>query len=94
MELTQQVDVYGFDTTSPQLTTFAVDINAGTITLNFDEPVDRSTFDPTGLVLQAGEMFTHMQQQLRLTGGFSSSMDGLSILVRLTEDDLNELKKK
>ena len=93
MELTQAVDVYGFDITSPQLTEFAVDVNAGTINLNFDEPVDISTFDPTGLVLQAGEVFTHMQQQLRLTGGFSPSTDGLSILVRLTEDDLNELKR-
>ena len=92
-ELTQNADIYGFDTTPPQLSSFSVDINAGTIALNFDEPVDRSTLDPTGLVLQGSETFTHLQQRLRQTGGTSPSFDGLMILLRLSSTDLNELKR-
>jgi len=92
-ELTKLADIYGFDTTSPQLLSFSVDVNTGTITLNFDEPVDRSTLDPTHLVLQGSETFTNLQQMLRLTGGTSPSFDGLMILLRLSISDLNELKR-
>ena len=84
----QLVDSHGYDVISPpQLTNYSVNINAGYLSLNFDEPVDISTFTPTGLTLQASDTFTHMQQRLTLTGGTTPSSNGLLVKVDLTEYD-------
>ena len=86
---------YGFDIVAPRVTSFTFNVNTGLLTLYFSEPVDRSTFDPTGLTLQGAEVVMNIQQQtLTLTGGSSTSGDGLMIVLKLTEDDLNELKRK
>lgn len=91
--LAQEVSVYGFDTVSPRLLAFVANVNDGTLILNFDEPVDVSTFNPRGITLQTMEATTRTDQTQTLTGGDTMSEDGLSIVVFLTESDLNDLKR-
>lgn len=76
------------DRVRPNLTSFFVDLTLEVIVLNFDEAMNASSFDPTGLTLlnsPSGSSFS-------LTGGNTSSDNGLSIIVHLTASDLNEIK--
>ncbi|XP_065886866.1 uncharacterized protein [Dysidea avara] len=84
---------YGFDTTPPMLLRFSVDITRGTLVLNFDEPIDATTLNFTGLILQSTNTTMHMSQMMRLNGGYSNDSDGLQITVTFLEDDLNSLKQ-
>ncbi|XP_062519236.1 uncharacterized protein LOC134194325 [Corticium candelabrum] len=87
---------YGEDTVLPRLTTFALDINSGILTLNFDEPVRRSSVDFTQLALQAMKSVNSSMPNLqqRLAGGFSVSTNGLILKINITKDDLDEIKRK
>ena len=82
------------DTTSPQIETFMVDLNASLLILNFDEPVDRSTFNFQQITLQSSQVrSTNNDLYHILQGGTSASPDGLSIRVLFDIDDLNEIKR-
>ena len=85
---------YGSDVTPPMLLRFSVDISRGTLVLNFDEPIDFSTLNFDGLVLQSTSTTTHISRQMfRLTGGYSNDSDGLQITMQFLEDDLNSIKQ-
>ncbi len=77
------------DILSPMLLDFSVDLNSELLTLNFDEPVNASSFDATGIVFldSVGGL------QYMLTGGNTSSPNGLQISVQLNRMDLNNLKQ-
>ena len=47
-----QVDLYNADKLPPFLQSFSLDMNEGKLNITFNEPVDMTTFDPTGLILQ------------------------------------------
>ena len=89
-ELTRQVTLLTADTTSPNLLNFYADLNAGVLTLNFDEVVDSSSLDPAAFTLINSQSpnETHV-----LTGGNTSSSNGLQILLSLTVEDVNVLKQ-
>ena len=87
-EIALSVTDYVSDQTNPNLIAFSADVNLGTLTLNFDEPVNASTLDPTGISLLSSEDM----RELRLTGGNTTSDNGLQIVVVITEDDLNAIK--
>ena len=77
------------DTIGPMLLDFSVDLNSEILTLNFDEPVNASSLDATGITFLDGVNGL----QYRLTGGNTSSMNGLQISVLLDRRDLNNLKR-
>jgi hypothetical protein len=83
-------NVHTKDTTLCSLTSFAVDLDEFTLTLNFDETVDASTFEPTAITLQAAQRST---STYTLTGGDSLSEDGLQIVLNITVDDMNKIKE-
>ena len=87
-DITLSVTDYVSDQTNPNLIAFSADVNLGTLTLNFDEPVNASTLDPTGISLLSSEDM----REIRLTGGNTTSDNGLQIVVVITEDDLNAIK--
>ena len=84
-----RVSTHENDLTNPNLVAFSADINLGTLTLNFDEPVNASTLDPTGITLLNS---VDEDIELTLTGGNTTSENGLQIVIFVTEDDLNDIK--
>ena len=70
-----------------------MDVDAGTLTLNCDEPVNVAMFDTTGITVQA-EPSVAAALRYTLTGGSSSSDNGLQVVVGVSGVDLNEIKKK
>ena len=86
---THPVSNFTRDMTRPNLLAFTANLNHGTLTLNFDEPVSTSTFDPMGITL-ASTM--DGGSSLALTGGNTTSYNGLQVVVNLSDDDLNEIK--
>ena len=89
-ESTNLVTLLTPDTTAPELLYFHTDMNAGVLTLNFDEVVDVSTLYPPAFTLTNSQNPT---QTHTLTGGDTASPNGLQILLNLTVDDLNTLKQ-
>ena len=78
------------DNVSPRLRIFTVDLNSEQMTLYFNEPVNVSTFIASGLTVQnAGRSRTGV----RLTNSISSSGNGQTIVVSLSEEDLNEIQR-
>jgi hypothetical protein len=80
------------DTTRPNFVSFDVDMNAtwnrAVLTLRFDETVSAGSVDPKQLTLQNKDG-SHF---LQLTGGTCKSLDGTSIEITLSSEDLNRLK--
>ncbi|KAL5488653.1 hypothetical protein EMCRGX_G017629 [Ephydatia muelleri] len=79
------------DTTPPQMTSFAVDMNAGVMTFTFNEVVLLPSFDPTNLTFQDALSGT-VHLQLNSFGPSLRSVDGLSVEWNLSSSDLNLLK--
>jgi len=79
------------DATSPQLTNFHLYMNdAGKkITLFFNEPVDVTTLDVTGITVQDAATRT---DYYTLTNSTSASADGTQIDVSLSATDINAIK--
>ena len=74
----------------PALTVWDLDINTGMLSLEFDNVVDTSTLDPTALTIQDASNRSFFYT---LTGGDTVSMDGCVVVVNVTVDDLNEIKR-
>jgi hypothetical protein len=90
-----QVLTYEEDTGAPTLSSFALDMNAKKLKINFNEPVDSSTFEPKNVVLQATTDVSASGEFYRLTGGDkAASADGLAVTVTLTQDDVNAINAK
>ena len=77
------------DTTGPRLLNFSVNINMETLTLNLNEPVNVSSLDATGITF----LDDTNGLQYTLTGGNTTSPNGLQIIVNFADMDLNNLKK-
>ena len=77
------------DTTRPRLLRFSANLNFETLTLNFDEPVNVSSLDTTGITLLNRQSGT---SRFTLTGGNTSSDNGLQVVINFSVDDLNAIK--
>ena len=87
------VSNYEPDLTSPRLTNWIIDLNNSLLTLNFDEPVDQLTLIETEITFQNTPIrSSDTNEYYTLTGGYTSSSQGLQILVHITNDDLNQIK--
>ena len=83
------------DITAPILQYFVLlDLNSGVLQVEFNEPVNISTFDGTKFVLQSGPDNNTAIEHLSLTGGIPSYADAsLRILqITLNNDDVGELE--
>ena len=85
------------DATSPSLSSFAVSLGTGVLTINFNEPVNASTLVITELVFKSrgdGSALTASQVHT-LTGGLlMTRTNALQLVVNLTTADLNAIKAK
>ena len=81
---------YTRDSTGPILQEITIDLTSEEISMNFDEPVDVSSLDLTGLTAIAGP---NSASFYTLTGGSTTSQNGYNVRVTLTTADLNEIKR-
>ena len=88
------VDGFEADFVRPRLVGFGVNLNSGEIALNFDEPVDIGTVNLTALTLQEAMAAGVGVAEVTLTGGSVTSANGLQVIVNLTLDDLNLVKRE
>ena len=86
-----QAENYTEDTTPPELLQFRANLNSSTISLLFDEPVNVSSF--------VYDRFTILNSnsidaaKYNLADGYTTSENGIYVVVTITENDLNEIKK-
>ena len=81
------------DSLGPVLDTFGLDMDTGTLTLYFNEPVDSTTLNTSTMAIQSSQNASESSTSGHyLTGGFVLSGNVETILVRLTNEDLNSLK--
>ena len=79
------------DMTSPQLRTFSIDLNAGSMTLSFSEPTDTAGFNPSGITLtSASETGTSVMP----SDAFIASATDMNTVLMLTlgSTSLNNIK--
>ena len=79
------------DTTRPMVLSFTVDMDMGIISLFFDEPVNTSSVEFSGFTLYSSSSPT--PPQYMLMDGSTNSSNGRYLVVNITEDDLNEVKR-
>ena len=78
------------DTQSPRLLTYYLDFNSGRLTVRFDEAVKASSLQTSAITFQAGANDTTAMHTL--TGGSSSSSDGIEVEIDLSDADISSLK--
>lgn len=81
------------DTSRPHLVEYTLDMNEGLLLLTFNETVRADTFNITNLILGGSANFSSTVFTYQLTGGNSSLPDDIIIIVQLSIEDLNELKR-
>lgn len=91
------------DTGEPSLVNFAIDMNSGQLTLTFSETVDVSTFDMTLFRLQSDshvpehdtmQFHYFTEETFAFTSDRENMLDNRIVLVNISLDDLNEIKRK
>lgn len=82
-------DTYTADTTAAELDSFAVNMNVGRVTLQFNEPVVPASINLTAMLLVASR--TAGDTSLAIRGTTDSSI-GTQVVVIIDPDDLNALK--
>ena len=83
------VDEFIFDDVPPALTNFSLDIDNSQLALTFSEPVTAESFRVTGIALQGSR---NSSTSYSLATSFTSSADGVEIIVNISDSDLNMLK--
>ena len=88
------------DSIAPQLLRFNLSMDSGLLTLSFSETVDRNSIDVTQITLQSNyslQSATNSNDQSFTLRSLSSSVttfDSPIMLVQISTDDLNEIKKR
>ena len=91
-DITLQVASYTPDTTLPQLVSFTTNLNIGLLSLTFSEPVNASTLQLDGILLQNAANSPTDQISLTSVGTTSSQEDNTVITISVGLDDLNNIK--
>ena len=83
------------DEVSPRLIEFGANVNASELYLRFDEPIDLDSIDVTLITLQSVRNITTSSyyENFTLTEGNVTSTDLLLFTVKMSNNDLNEIKK-
>ena len=79
------------DTTSPELTSFDLDLDSGVIHATFNDIVDSETLMATRLSV-VGSMNPTENDTYTLTGGYTNSSNGFNIDIQIIPYDLNAIK--
>eukprot|EP00035_Acanthoeca_spectabilis_P010255 m.181613 g.181613 ORF g.181613 m.181613 type:complete len:4114 (+) comp14966_c0_seq9:327-12668(+) len=82
--------VFVADTGRPVVQSFSLDMNAESLALSFDEAVDVSTLNVTGITLQAGNGSS--AAAVRLSSGEASSGSGSVVSLPIGTVDINAIK--
>ena len=83
--------VFNADLIRPQLASFALDMNTGLLNLTFDEVVNGSTLDPSGLLLQSLDNDTTYSEQLVNSTVITLGSE-MVISIQISTDELNAIK--
>ena len=81
------------DRRRPRLISFDLDVATRSLLLSFSETVNASSFNATELVFQGSNASDAATYRLR-DHGDSSQQDGLTINLTITNNDMNEIKKR
>lgn len=84
----QQADIFGDDTTAAMLGNYSVNMGTREITLQFDEIMDPTTFDTTGVQVQNAPLQANATAYYRLTSSVVTSPLGSTVVIRLSDTDL------
>ena len=87
----QNVTAFTGDSTRPYLRRAVFNLNTSHLTLTFDETVKQNTFDITQLTLQ--DAVARRTYWRRLTAAISSVEDSTIITLRVSDVDMNEVKR-
>ena len=85
-----QCRIYTPDTTHPILMAFSLDVNYGTLSLQFSETVNTLTLTYNAITLLGSK---GLLENVTLNGGSTASYDNPDIVIDLTVVDLNEIKR-
>ena len=81
------------DSVQPTLIMFGVDVNASTLTIVFDEPINTSSIVLTELTVQAAMIVADGVEEFTLTDGDYMTQDQLTFVITLAESDANNIKR-
>ncbi|CAI8014680.1 hypothetical protein GBAR_LOCUS9168 [Geodia barretti] len=91
----RMADQFFLDETRPELISFDLDMTLGHLILMFNETVNASSFDPTGITLQSVSNSEMPQTQYQLTAGtLLYDIDDTELILVVDTDDLNEIKTR
>lgn len=85
----RQVTTYTPDTTSPQFSSWTLNMNTKVMSLTFNEPVKASTITVTAITIQ--DAATGPSRSYPLTNSTHSSTDGTTVTVTLSATDYNAI---
>ena len=88
---------YTPDTTSPTLSSFAVNLDSGTLTMNFDEPVAAASFDVRQVAFKghaSGALSADQTHTLSGSSAVATATNALQLIVLISPSDLDVLKAK
>eukprot|EP00730_Choanoeca_flexa_P018630 TRINITY_DN9069_c0_g1_i2.p1 TRINITY_DN9069_c0_g1~~TRINITY_DN9069_c0_g1_i2.p1 ORF type:complete len:1518 (+),score=234.62 TRINITY_DN9069_c0_g1_i2:202-4554(+) len=77
----------------PSLSSFQLDMNAGTVTLSFSETVTSDSVHVSSMIIQQSIAPSTFNTSVQLGGAFVGSMDGPVHLIWLTDQILNDIKR-
>lgn len=82
------------DTTGPLLESFTLNMTSRELVLTFDEPIDSSSFDVTGITVQGGRGVSDESLYYRLSSSRPQSGDGVEMHILLSDADVNALQSR
>ena len=82
------------DTTGPLLEFFTLNLTSRELILMFDEPIDSSSFDITGITVQGGRGVADESLYYRLSSSTPQSGDGVEMRILLSDADVNALQSR
>ena len=83
------------DVTPPTVTDVVINVNRSIVIVNFDEPVNVSSIAYDSMFALGVSAFGGASTTFhRLRGGSTASSNGLQVVIGLTEDDLNVIKRE
>ena len=78
--------------TPVELVQYDLNMTSGELDLSFSAAVSVSTLDPKEITLQSAQGTATSIKSYPLTGGSTASTNGASVVVQITDFDLNEIK--
>jgi len=82
------------DTTGPRLELFTLNMTSRELILTFDEPIDSTSFDVTGITVQGSRGVSDESLYYQLTSSTLLSGDGVEMRILLSDTDVNALQSR